>query len=166
MLAFGSMAPFGRTSCLATTNTFLILLSISYFCAILPSFFWDVSDPISDTTFIRKKLQLVFIPYSDRICLRILRDDEKCGSSSDLDTFTLSDRVRESSLMFTYDSSTGIEDISWLFRESAFEEFFHTDLADEAESLAIFSFCIWESCFLCDLSDFRLKKMSDREYCF
>lgn len=68
--------------------------------------------------------------------------------------------------MFTYDFPCGIEDISRFFFESSLEEFFHADLPDEAESLAIFAFGVRESGLFGDFSNFGFEQMSYRKYRF
>jgi hypothetical protein len=89
----------------------------------------------------------------DRIGHGILGSDKKCWTTTDLDPLALSDRIAIGSFVCSDYFPSLIEDISWFFWEPLFEEFFHRDLADEAESLTILSISIGESCFFGDLSD-------------
>jgi hypothetical protein len=56
--------------------------------------------------------------------------------------------------MFADDLTLTGYDFSWFFWDAFFEKFLHTHFPDEAETLAIFAFCIWQSGFFCDFSDF------------
>ncbi len=55
--------------------------------------------------------------------------------------------------MFTENIALRIYDIAWFFLDLLLEEVLHRYLADEAESLRIFSFCVWESGFSCYISN-------------
>ena len=55
--------------------------------------------------------------------------------------------------MYSDDFPSWIDDIPWFFWESFLEKLLHRNLANEAESLAIFAGRIWESSFVGDLSD-------------
>jgi hypothetical protein len=89
----------------------------------------------------------------DSIGYGILGDDEESWTTSYLDPLALPDRIAIGSFVCSDYFPNLIEDISWFFWEPLFEEFFHRDLADEAESLTILSISIGESCFSGDLSD-------------
>lgn len=58
--------------------------------------------------------------------------------------------------MFTENIALRIYDIPWLLLDLLLEEVLHRYLADEAESLRILSFCVWESGFFGYLSYFGL----------
>lgn len=144
----------------------LVFLSIPYLCLIFFSWFEISPDPISYRTFFTIKLKFFIGTYSNCIFFRIFCYHEKSWATSDFYTFSLTDRVGECSFMFSDDFALSVEYISWIFRESTFEKFFHTDFSDKTESLAIFPFCIRESDFFCYDANFRFRKMSDREECF
>jgi hypothetical protein len=141
-------------SFLAMTETLLVFLSVPYLCSIFFSIFWDFSDPVNEGTFSGEKLYFILISHSDRIHPHIFRDDKKSGSSTDFYPFSLTDRIGEGSFMFADDFTLSVYDFSWFFWDSFFEKFLHADFSDEAQSLTIFAFCIWKSCFFCDFSDF------------
>ncbi len=134
--------------------TCLIFLPVPYLCPVFFSHFWYCSDPVGEGTLISVQLEPTLISYSDSIILHVFRDDEESGSSTDFYPFSLTDRIGVGSLMFTDDLPIGIEDMTRLFLESSLEKFFHTDFSDEAKSLAIFAFGVWESGFFRDFSDF------------
>ena len=123
---------------------------------ILSSFLGYFPDPVTQDTRTRVERELVCRSYGDSIFLSIFRDDEECWTASDFYTLPLADSIGESSLMLPEDIPTCIEDISWFFGKAFLEKFFQTDCSHEAESLRVFSLCIWESYFLCDCSYFRL----------
>lgn len=144
----------------------MIFLSIPYFCLIFFSWLEGFPDPISDRTFFTIKLKLFTLTYSNCIFFRIFCYNKKSWTTSDFYTFSLTDRVRKCSFMFSDDFTLSIDYISWIFRESTFEKLFHTDFSDKTESLAILPFCIRESDFFCYDANFRFRKMPDREECF
>ena len=98
-------------------------------------------------------MEICLSSYGDRIVDSILGNDKKSWTTTDLDPLALTDRIAIGSLVYPDYFASLIDDISWFFWEPFFEEFFHRDFTDEAESLRVFAFCIWEVCFFCYFSD-------------
>ena len=83
--------------------------------------------------------------------------------SSDPESLSLADRIEVCSLVVTQDVAICIHDLTWLDREGFLEERFHIYLADEAQSLAVFSLSVGESYLAGECSDLRLSHLTERK---
>lgn len=119
--------------------------------------------PIDCHKFSGIKIQFCFRPDSDSIVGDIFRDDEKRRTSSNLDSFSLSDGITERAFVCSEYFPTCIDDTPGLLWKAFLEKFFHTHFSYETEALAVFSLRVRESRLAGNLANLRFMEMSDRK---
>lgn len=114
-----------------------ILLTISNLagCIEWEAYLWGHSVPTRCSETLVRKFECGLWTDGDRIVRHVFFDDEECGTTSEFDPTSLTNRIEIRSSVLADLVSIDVEDVSLLGFDLALEELLHIDLPYEAETL-------------------------------